>query len=82
VAGCSATESTHPLRGAATKVGWATQAGAPKDFVLARRGTAELAYVPVGREPVARPVVLAIAGSAGTHVCPSGPCGAPDARSA
>jgi hypothetical protein len=57
LAACSATESTHPLRGAATTVGWATQAGTPKDFVVARRSSVELAYVPVGRGGIDRPVV-------------------------
>ncbi len=58
LAACSATESTHPLRGAATTVGWATQTGDPKDFVLARRSTTELAYVPIGRGGIDRPVVV------------------------
>jgi hypothetical protein len=57
LAACSATESTHPLRGAATTVGWATQTGSPKDFVLARRSASELAYVPVGRGGIDRPVI-------------------------
>jgi hypothetical protein len=56
VAGCSATDSNHPLRGAASTIGFATTAGEPKDFVKARRGTDELAYVPIGRGGVERPV--------------------------
>jgi hypothetical protein len=56
LAGCSATDSSHPLRGAASTVGFATTAGEPKDFVKARRGTEELAYVPIGRGGVERPV--------------------------
>ncbi len=54
----SATEPNHPLRGAASTVGWATTAGAPKDFVVARRGTAELSYVPIGRGGIERPVAV------------------------
>jgi hypothetical protein len=54
----SATEPNHPLRGAASTVGWATTAGAPKDFVVARRGTAELNYVPIGRGGIERPVAV------------------------
>jgi hypothetical protein len=54
----SATDANHPLRGAASTVGWATTAGAPKDFVIARRGTAELAYVPIGRGGIERPVAV------------------------
>jgi hypothetical protein len=52
----SATESNHPLRGPTAFVGWSTTAGEPKDFVKARRGTAELAYVPIGRGGIERPV--------------------------
>lgn len=55
-AACSATEANHPLRGPASVVGWATTAGEPKDFVKARRQSGELAYVPVGREGLSRPV--------------------------
>ena len=55
--GCTATDANHPLRGAASTVGFATTAGEPKDFVKARRGTEELAYVPIGRGGVERPVV-------------------------
>ncbi|MGL5138155.1 MAG: hypothetical protein ACRC7G_10340 [Beijerinckiaceae bacterium] len=55
-AGCSATGSDHPLRGPASAVGWATSVGEPKDFVKARRQQGELAYVPVGREAVVRPI--------------------------
>jgi hypothetical protein len=59
LAGCnSATDANHPLRGAASTVGWATTAGAPKDFVIARRGTAELNYVPIGRGGIERPVAV------------------------
>jgi hypothetical protein len=54
----SATEPNHPLRGAASTVGWATTAGAPKDFVVARRGNAELNYVPIGRGGIERPVAV------------------------
>jgi hypothetical protein len=54
----SATDANHPLRGAASTVGWATTAGAPKDFVIARRGTAELNYVPIGRGGIERPVAV------------------------
>jgi hypothetical protein len=54
----SATDANHPLRGAASTVGWATTAGAPKDFVVARRGTAELNYVPIGRGGIERPVAV------------------------
>ncbi len=54
----SATEPNHPLRGAASTVGWATTAGAPKDFVIARRGTDELKYVPIGRGGIERPVAV------------------------
>ncbi|MGL4637903.1 MAG: hypothetical protein ACRCWF_18120 [Beijerinckiaceae bacterium] len=64
VAACSATDSTHPLRGAATTVGWATQTGEPKDFVLARRSKTELAYVPVGREAAVRPIAVRSAAGA------------------
>ena len=56
LAGCSATETNHPLRGAATTVGFATKAGEPKDFVKASRGKTELAYVPIGRGGIERPV--------------------------
>jgi hypothetical protein len=56
LAGCSATETNHPLRGAATTVGFATSAGEPKDFVKASRGKTELAYVPIGRGGIERPV--------------------------
>jgi hypothetical protein len=52
----SATDTNHPLRGAASTVGWATTTGEPKDFVRARRAGAELAYVPVGRGGQERPV--------------------------
>lgn len=55
-AACSATEANHPLRGPATVVGWATTAAEPKDFVKARRQPGELAYVPVGREGLSRPI--------------------------
>ncbi len=59
VAACnSASDANHPLRGAASTVGWATTSGAPKDFVIARRGTTELSYVPVGRGGIERPVVV------------------------
>jgi hypothetical protein len=59
LAACNgAGDANQPLRGAATKVGWATTTGEPKDFVIARRGTAELNYVPVGRGGVERPVVI------------------------
>jgi hypothetical protein len=54
----SATDANHPLRGAASTVGWATTAGAPKDFVIARRGTDELKYVPIGRGGIERPVAV------------------------
>jgi hypothetical protein len=54
----SAGDANHPLRGAASKVGWATSAGEPKDFVIARRGTTELNYVPVGRGGIERPVIV------------------------
>jgi hypothetical protein len=53
---CNASDDSHPLRGAATTVGWATTAGQPKDFVLARRSATELSYVPVGRGGIERPV--------------------------
>ncbi len=59
MAACSgASEPNHPLRGAASTVGWATTAGEPKDFVIARRGTTDLSYVPVGRGGIERPVVV------------------------
>jgi hypothetical protein len=56
LAGCSATQTNHPLRGAATTVGFATLAGEPKDFVKASRGKTELAFVPIGRGGIERPV--------------------------
>jgi hypothetical protein len=52
----SATEPNHVLRGPTAVVGWSTTAGEPKDFVKARRGTTELAYVPIGRGGIERPV--------------------------
>jgi hypothetical protein len=52
----SASDANHPLRGGASAVGWATTVGEPKDFVKASRGTTELAYVPVGRRGIERPV--------------------------
>lgn len=58
LAGCSATESSHPLRGPASALGFATTVGEPKDFVKARRQSGELAYVPIGREGTARSVAL------------------------
>jgi hypothetical protein len=54
----SATDANHPLRGAASTVGWATTTGEPKDFVRARRAGAALAYVPVGRGGIERPVAF------------------------
>jgi hypothetical protein len=53
---CSATDSNHPLRAGASAVGFATTVGQPKDFVLARRSNQELAYVPIGRGGIERPV--------------------------
>jgi hypothetical protein len=59
VAACtSAGDENHPLRGAASTVGWATTAGTPKDFVVARRTTTDLNFVPVGRGGVERPVIV------------------------
>ncbi len=52
----SATDETNPLRGAATAVGFATTVGQPKDFVIARRSSQPLDYVPVGRGGIERPV--------------------------
>jgi hypothetical protein len=52
----SATSPTHPLRGAATTVGFATTTGEPKDFVRASRARANLEYVPIGRESPTRPI--------------------------
>jgi hypothetical protein len=54
----SASDPNNPLRGAASTVGWATTVGEPKDFVKERRGTTELAYVPIGRGGVERPVAV------------------------
>jgi hypothetical protein len=53
---CTATDENHPLRGPTAVVGWSTTAGPPKDFVIARRTGGELAYVPIGRGGVERPV--------------------------
>jgi hypothetical protein len=51
----SATTSDHPLRDAASTVGWATTTGEPADFVRASRNRAATAYIPVGREGPPRP---------------------------
>jgi hypothetical protein len=57
-AGCNSSgESTSVTRSAASTIGWATTAPEPKDFVIARRGTAELNFVPIGRGGQERPVV-------------------------
>ncbi len=48
----------HPLRGAATSVGFATTVGEPKDFVRASRSGRELAYIPIGRGGLERPVAV------------------------
>jgi hypothetical protein len=53
---CSATDDNHPLRGPAAVVGWSTTVGPAKDFVVARRSGTELAYVPIGRGGVERPM--------------------------
>ncbi len=52
----SAGDANHPLRGAAQVVGLATTVGEPKDFVKASRSGSELAYVPIGRGGIERPV--------------------------
>jgi hypothetical protein len=58
VAACqSATTADHPLRGAASSVGWATTVGEPADFVRASRSRAQTDYVPIGREGTPRPVI-------------------------
>ncbi len=49
-------DPNHPLRGAATTVGFATTVGEPKDFVRASRSGRELAYVPIGRGGIERPI--------------------------
>jgi hypothetical protein len=48
----------HPLRGAATAVGFATNVGEPKDFVKATRSGRELAYIPIGRGGIERRVAV------------------------
>jgi hypothetical protein len=55
-AACNPTAEGGVTRNAAQAVGWATTAGEPKDFVVARRGNAPLSYVPVGRGGIERPV--------------------------
>lgn len=54
LAGCSAGDSGNPVRGAAGIVGFSTTVPEAKDFVRASRPKGELAYVPVGREPIVR----------------------------
>jgi hypothetical protein len=54
----SAGDPNNPLKGAASTVGWATTTGEPKDFVKASRGSTEMAYVPIGRGGVERPVAV------------------------
>ena len=54
----SAGDPGHPLRGAATTVGLATSVGEPKDFVKASRSGRELAYIPIGRGGLERPVAV------------------------
>jgi hypothetical protein len=57
-AACTSTDpNAGPLKGAASSVGWATSAPEPKAFVIARRGTGELNYVPIGRGGIERPIV-------------------------
>ena len=51
-------DPNHPLRGAATQVGLATTVGEPKDFVKASRGGRELAYIPIGRGGLERPIAV------------------------
>jgi hypothetical protein len=56
LAAAACTEAGSPARNVAQAVGWATTAGEPKDFVVARRSSAPLSYVPVGRGGIERPV--------------------------
>lgn len=51
-------DPNHPLRGAATQVGLATTVGEPKDFVKASRSGRELAYIPIGRGGLERPIAV------------------------
>jgi hypothetical protein len=50
------TEAGSPARGVASAVGFATTVPQPKDFVVARRSSAALDYIPVGRGGIERPV--------------------------
>jgi hypothetical protein len=52
--GCTAADSGSPVRSAAGIVGFSTSVPEAKDFVRASRPKGELAYVPVGREPIVR----------------------------
>ncbi len=54
----SAGDPAHPLRGAATTVGFATTVSEPKDFVKASRSGRELAYIPIGRGGLERPIAV------------------------
>ncbi|MGL4241490.1 MAG: hypothetical protein ACRCTI_10305 [Beijerinckiaceae bacterium] len=56
LAACNASDGENPLRGAATAAGFATTVPQPKDFVIARRSSQQLEYVPVGRGGIERPV--------------------------
>jgi hypothetical protein len=56
VALAACTEADSPARGVASAVGFATTAPQPKDFVIARRSSGQLDYVPVGRGGIDRPV--------------------------
>ena len=51
-------DPNHPLRSAATQVGLATNVSEPKDFVKASRSGRELAYIPIGRGGLERPVAV------------------------
>lgn len=56
LAGCQSAGDGTGLRGPATSFGLATTVPQPKDFVVASRPTGDLAYVPVGRGGVDRPI--------------------------
>jgi hypothetical protein len=50
------TEADSPARGVASAVGFATTVPQAKDFVVARRSSRPLEYIPVGRGGIERPV--------------------------
>jgi hypothetical protein len=54
VAGCAGSDTGGPLRSTTAAIGFSTTVPEAKDFVRASRPSSELAYVPVGREPIIR----------------------------